>query len=284
MPDSNTAHTVELSAGLLSYRQWGVGEPVLCLHGLADHGLVWRALAESLRSSYRCIAPDLPGHGDSAKPVAAQRYASRSLVSILEEFATALKLQTLHIVAHSWSAKLALIWARQCPSRISSLFLVDPFFVNRFPAVFRLSFPLLYRLLPFLKMLGPFPTFDDAQNTARTLKQYRGWSSLQQEVFRASLEQKPDGTWGSKFTAAARNGVFLDILQQSGLRDTLQTQAYILVPEKGLNRTAWQIKPYLTFLPNVEIQAIPGNHWPHLVEPSQFNQAILGNLSRARAT
>ncbi len=52
---------------------------------------------------------------------------------------------------------------------------------------------------------------------AQTLQQYRGWSPLQQAVFDAAMEQKPDGTWGRKFAVAARNGVFEDILNRAGL-------------------------------------------------------------------
>jgi pimeloyl-ACP methyl ester carboxylesterase len=183
------------------------------------------------------------------------------------------------VVAHSWAAKIALLWAQQQPDRLRSLVLVDPFFVNRLPRLFRPTFPILYRTLPFLKVMGPFPSYEAAAAVAQGLKQYRGWSTLQQAVFRAGMEPKPHGQWGSKFAIAARNGVFDDILKLAGLTTTLPISTCLLLPDQGLNRTAWQIKPYRQYLPKLNIQTIPGNHWPHLVAPDSFNSAVAAFLA-----
>ena len=53
----------------LCYREWNEGKtPLLLLHGLADHSLVWSSLGDYLDSDYQIIAPDLRGHGESDKP------------------------------------------------------------------------------------------------------------------------------------------------------------------------------------------------------------------------
>lgn len=270
--------THHLPNGLcLTYRDTGTGEAVMMLHGLADHGGVWRSLADHLSDRYHCLAPDLRGHGESSKPPQSD-YDSRDLAADLEALAQALQLETVHVVAHSWAAKIALLWARQSPDRIRSLVLVDPFFVNRLPGWFRPTFPFLYRVLPFLKVMGPFPSYDAAAAVAQGLKQYRGWSDLQQTAFREGMEQKPEGTWGSKFAIAARNGVFEDVLRLAGLTETIPVPTCLLLPTKGLNRTNWQIQPYKQYLPHLTIQSIPGNHWPHLVEPAALNQAVAAFL------
>lgn len=273
MPDPNR-HTLTTGPVPLSYLSWGTGDPVLLLHGLADHGLVWQGLAEFWRDLH-CVAPDLRGHGDSAKPTDPAAYDSLALVADLDALANSLWDQTpLTVVAHSWSAKLALLWANQQPQRIRQLILVDPFFVNRLPGIFRPTFPLLYRTLPFLKVMGPFASYEAAEAVARTLKQYRGWSPWQEAVFRAGMEQRPDGTWGSKFAVAARNGVFADILHRAGLTQTIPIPTRLLLPEQGLNRMDWQTRPYRQYLPQLQIDTLPGNHWPHLVEPDAFNRAV----------
>lgn len=274
-----TQNRVNVGDLSLSYRTWGRGEPVLLLHGLADHGLVWQALAATLADQFHCIAPDLRGHGDSDKP-SASHYDARAIAQDLEALATACQLSSVRVVAHSWAAKIALIWARQHPERINRLVLLDPFFVNRLPRLFRPTFPILYRTLPFLKIMGPFPDYATAAATARTLKQYRGWSPLQQAVFAAALEQKLDGTWGSKFAIAARNGVFADILQQPGLTAPLALPTLLLLPAAGLNRMDWQIRPYRRYLTPLTIRTIPGNHWAHLVAPAACNTAIAAFLSQ----
>ncbi|MGF1524462.1 MAG: alpha/beta fold hydrolase [Leptolyngbyaceae cyanobacterium] len=275
-----------LSSGLqLSYLTCGTGEPVMLLHGLADHGLVWQSLAAMLSSAsmdrppqrHYCIAPDLRGHGESSKPPESE-YDARMLAADLESLAQGLGLAQVQVVAHSWAAKIALVWARQEPERIHRLVLVDPFFVNQLPGIFRVSLPFLYRTLPFLKVMGPFASYEAAVTVAQSLKQYRGWSPLQAAVFKAGIEPKADGSWGSKFAIAARNGVFQDVLQLSGLTAAIAIPTWLLLPKQGLNRTTWQLRPYQRYLPHLTTVAIPGNHWPHLVEPQAFNQTVAAIL------
>lgn len=273
----NQRHTQTINDLTLSYVEWGQGTPLLLLHGLGDQGLVWQGVAERLATQFRCIAPDLRGHGNSDKPPKSA-YGSDAIAQDLETFAHQLQLPPLTVVAHSWAAKVALIWARQHPTRLQTLILVDPFFVNRLPGVFRPTFPILYRTLPFLKTMGPFPSYEAAEAIARTLKQYRDWTPLQQAVFQASLTQADDGTWRSKFAIAARNGVFADILQQAGLTTPLDTPTLLLLPEAGLNRANWQLRPYHRYLKHLNTLTIAGNHWPHLVEPEAVSQAIMDDL------
>ena len=60
---------IGLSKVELSCLEWKQGtEPLLLLHGLADHALVWSSLGDYLAADYHIIAPDLRGHGNSSKP------------------------------------------------------------------------------------------------------------------------------------------------------------------------------------------------------------------------
>ncbi len=265
--------TVNLNNIQLSYLEWKQGDrPLLLLHGLADHGLVWSSLGNYLAENYHIIAPDLRGHGDSLKPETG--YTFTDYIDDLKALFEYLNWQNAHVISHSWSAKLACIWATKSPQSLRSLILVDPFFINSMPSIFKFTFPLLYRVLPFLKMMGPFPSYQAAEEQAKKLKQYQGWSSLQQEVFKTAMEQKPDGSWGSKFVKQARNEIFLDVMRVAGLTKSIDIPSLLILPAKGLNRTEWQIKPYKTYLTNLEITRVAGNHWAFLVEPDNFNFTI----------
>lgn len=242
------------------------------LHGMVDHAMVWVGLAEVLQERYHIIAPDLRGHGNSSKPP--NGYRCTDIIADLEALMAHVGWSSAHVVAHSWSAKVAAVWSRQNPTAIRSLVLVDPFFINPIPGWLKPTFPLLYRVLPFLKMLGPFDTYDQAEQQARELKQFKGWSLLQQAVFAAGIEQKPDGRWGSKFAIQARDAIFEDVMAVAGLTEAIVTPTLFIQPERGLNRSAWQLKPYKTYLKNLQIVQVPGNHWCFLVEPEAFNRAI----------
>ena len=46
----------------------GAGQPILFLHGVPDTAELWSDVIAHLSSSYRCLAPDLPGFGRSIAP------------------------------------------------------------------------------------------------------------------------------------------------------------------------------------------------------------------------
>lgn len=265
--------TLSLPDIQLSYLEWNQGqEPLLLLHGLGDHALVWSSLGESLANDYHIVAPDMRGHGESSKPD--RGYTFAEAIADLEALMAHLGWSTAHVVGHSWTGKLALIWARQHPERLRSMILVDPIFVWKMPSLMKVSFPILYRVLPFLRGMGPFASYEEAQQQARKLNLYEGWSPLQQQVFQAGIEQKPDGRWGSKFVIPARDQIFENVMQIAGLTDPIDIPTLFIQSEQGVNRTDWQLKPYKTYLKNLRIGKVPGNHWPFLVQPEAFNQTV----------
>ncbi|MDY7013684.1 MAG: alpha/beta fold hydrolase, partial [Cyanobacteriota bacterium] len=159
----------------LSYLEWNSGKlPLLLLHGLADQALIWSSLGDFLAPNYHIVAPDLRGHGESSKPKTDYTFAE--MIADLEALMHHLGWSSAHLLGHSWSGKLAAVWVTQAPDRARSLILVDPFFINKMPGFFKFTFPLLYRTLPFLKMMGPFPSYEAAETRAKGLKQYRGWT------------------------------------------------------------------------------------------------------------
>ncbi len=265
----------------ISYLEWSTSttsndsEPILLLHGMADNCLVWKNFGSYFSDRHdnrRIIAPDLRGHGDSSKPDTGYFYGDyfADLEAIYEHF----NWQKVNIVAHSWSAKIACLWATQHPDRCQSLVLIDPFFINSMPSIFKLSFPLLYKVLPFLKLMQSFPDYESAQIVGKSLKQYQGWTSWQKEIFDYGMEEKADRTWSSKFSIPARNEIFIDVMKQKGLSKKLDIPSLLVLPENGLNRSSWQIKPYEKYLTNLQKATVKGNHWAFVVEPDDFNKTI----------
>ncbi len=269
-----TRKTLSLPHIQLSYLEWFTGpEPVLLLHGLGDHARVWSDLAIALGERYHLVALDMRGHGESDKP--AQGYTFTELIGDLEALLDHLGWSQVHGIAHSWTAKLLLIWATNAPQRLRSMVLVDPFYLNKMPGFVNFTFPLLYKVLPFLQGMGPFPSYAAAEAKARELNQFQGWSPLQQQVFAEGIEEKADGTWRSKFTVPARNEIFQESVAVSGLTTPIDIPTLFIQPEQGINRRASNLKTYKTYLQQLQVKRLPGNHWPFLVEAERFNQAVL---------
>lgn len=59
---------LELHGDQIAYREAGQGHALLLIHGMAGSSATWRAIIGPLSKKYRVIAPDLLGHGESAKP------------------------------------------------------------------------------------------------------------------------------------------------------------------------------------------------------------------------
>ncbi|MCL2934183.1 MAG: alpha/beta hydrolase [Trichodesmium sp. MAG_R03] len=273
-----TRKSLNLSEIQLSYLEWqpkenqDQKEPLLLLHGLADSALVWLSLGEYLADKYHIVAPDMRGHGESGKPESG--YNFEKIIADLEALMENLNWSSAHILGHSWTGKLACIWARQNPERFKSMILADPVFIGKMPGLFKVTFPILYRTLETLKGMGPFNSFAEAETLAKELGKYAGWSEFQQMVFRESIEEKADGKWGSKFVIPARNEIFEEVMGVPGLTEYIDIPTLFIQPEKGLNRSELQMKPYKKYLRNLYLQKISGNHWVFLVEPEKFNQRI----------
>src|SRR5262249_53534482 len=59
---------LELHGERIAYRDSGQGPAMLLIHGMAGSSRAWRAVLPRLSAHYRVVAPDLVGHGLSAKP------------------------------------------------------------------------------------------------------------------------------------------------------------------------------------------------------------------------
>ncbi|MEO0835834.1 MAG: alpha/beta hydrolase [Cyanobacteria bacterium J06642_3] len=249
--------TYQTSSLEISYLEWNQGgEPLLLLHGVADLALVWSSLGNALAEKYHIIAPDLRGHGESSKPETG--YSCEDIIADLEGLMTSVGWESAHVVGHSWGGKVAALWANNncdrcldahslAPSggagshRFKSLVLIDPFYVGKLPAWLKITFPLLYKVLPFLQVMKPYPSYEAAATAAKNLKQFQGWSELQEQVFQAGIEQKSDGVWSSKFPIAARDGIFNNVMNIASFTHEVEVPTLLIKFSEGLNRSDWQL-------------------------------------------
>jgi len=117
--------TVERPEATESIAYWDQGakdeETVLAVHGNLATKRWWEPLFEILPPDIRLVAPDLPGCGQTT--AGTDRHSVQSQVRFLSDFATALNLRGLTVVAHSTSCAAALDFAISRPHLINSLVL-----------------------------------------------------------------------------------------------------------------------------------------------------------------
>jgi pimeloyl-ACP methyl ester carboxylesterase len=99
---------VRLNGHRVAYRDEGdrSAEPLLLIHGVAGSSLAWVPLFEHLSASYRVIAPDLLGHGQSDKPRA--DYSLGAFAVFLRDLLDELDIPAATLVGHSLGGGVAL--------------------------------------------------------------------------------------------------------------------------------------------------------------------------------
>jgi len=118
--------TVETRRGTISTLEAGVGDPVLMLHGLGGTKASFLpTIAAIAPRGRRMIAADLPGFGDSAKPIGARydpKFFSQSVLALMDE----LGLERTDIIGHSLGGRVTLEVVMHAPSRFGRAILMTP--------------------------------------------------------------------------------------------------------------------------------------------------------------
>ena len=110
----------------LSYVDVGApmdGSPILFVHGLMCSSRTWTAQVDRLTDRRRVIAPDLYGHGESAKPPG--DYSLSAHAASLRDLFDALDISSATVVGHSLGGGIALQLAYLFPDRVDALVLVS---------------------------------------------------------------------------------------------------------------------------------------------------------------
>jgi pimeloyl-ACP methyl ester carboxylesterase len=114
---------IRLHGHRLHYRIGGEGPLLVLVHGITNSSASWEPVFATLARRFTVIAPDLLGHGDSAKPRG--DYSLGANASLLRDFMLALGHERATIVGHSLGGGIAMQFAYQFPDRIERLVLVS---------------------------------------------------------------------------------------------------------------------------------------------------------------
>jgi pimeloyl-ACP methyl ester carboxylesterase len=130
------------------YRRAGAGEAVVLVHGLAGSSRTWKDVMPTLAQDYDVIAPDLLGHGGSAKPMG--DYSLGAHASGLRDLLLTLRISSATLVGHSFGGGVAMQIAYQHPELCDRLVLVSSGGLGR-----EVSWLLRLGTLPFAEYAMP---------------------------------------------------------------------------------------------------------------------------------
>src|SRR5919106_1389891 len=124
MPGSNDAlREIVLHGHRVFYRSAGSGPVIVLVHGITSTSATWVNVLPYLADHYTVIAPDLLGHGESAKPRG--DYSLGAYASGIRDLVVALGYERGTFLGHSLGGGVAMQLAYQFPERCERLALVS---------------------------------------------------------------------------------------------------------------------------------------------------------------
>ena len=121
---SKYEHVAILNGHEYSYLDVGSGPALLFIHGLTGSSRNWGKVVDRLDAdNHRVLAPDLHGHGASAKTMG--DYSLSAHAASLRDLLDQLGIDRVTLVGHSLGGGIAMQFAYQFPERIERLALVN---------------------------------------------------------------------------------------------------------------------------------------------------------------
>lgn len=113
---------VQLGNHVIAYRDHGEGQPVVLLHGYCGSSDYFEEVLPQLVKQYRCIVPDLRGHGESGTPN--NSCSISDMADDIVELLNHLGIQQASVFGHSLGGYLTLSIADRYPDRLHAFGLI----------------------------------------------------------------------------------------------------------------------------------------------------------------
>ncbi|MGQ9490902.1 MAG: alpha/beta fold hydrolase [Anaerolineae bacterium] len=261
----------EINGIRLRYETWGVGEtPLLLLHGLGSSADDWFMQLPAFAPYFRCIAPDLRGHGLSDKPDGP--YSVALFAADAAALLTALGAMPAHVLGLSLGGMVAQQLAIAYPHLVRSLVLI-----NTMPGIWPPSWHIVQ--VGLRRLAAPWRTRSMAEQAARVAADL--FPHQQQAFLRAQVQARlasndPEAYRKATMAVAgfrpgrALHRLACPVLIIAGEEDRVVPRLY----QERLRRA----------LPAAEFVLLPGvGHACNVEAPDAVNGAVLKFLQRLEA-
>ena len=268
-----TQHHEVVHGHEVRYAQAGTSGPVVVLvHGIASRAAQWERVMAILGDHYRVLAPDLLGHGLSAKPrgdysLGAQACGIRDLLAALGH-------DRVSLVGHSLGGGIAMQFAYQFPERVERLALISSGGLGREVSLF-----LRAATLPGSELVLPLIAGSWVRAAGRRLDRAVG------RVVPAGLHEAlvGFGSLGDPATRSAFVHTARSVIDIAGQRVDGRDRLYLaeelpMLVVWGARDTILPVthgRAVAEQLPRARYVEFPGcGHFPHLTEPRRLADLI----------
>ncbi len=253
----------------ICYKDQGQGEPLVLLHGFCGSSEYWDQVVPLLSERYRCIVPDLRGHGLSDAPMGA--YTIEQMADDVIQLLDTLELPKVTLLGHSLGGYITLSVAQRYTSRLNGFGLIHS---TAFPdseeakekRLLAVSNIQTNGITPFVDNMIPSLFAPDH------VAAHPEWISLAKEI---GYRTPPQGATGAAMAMRER----------PDRRDVLSaTVLPVLLIAGEKDRVISPDKTFTVEQPNVTQVTIPGvGHMSILEAPDQLAEHITTFLKNAKA-
>ena len=106
----------------LFYREFGVGQPAIILHGLFGQSDNWVTVGRRIADQFHVFIPDLRNHGQSPHT---PLHSFPAMTDDLAEFIEEHQIENPVLIGHSMGGKAAMTYALENPGKVKKLAIID---------------------------------------------------------------------------------------------------------------------------------------------------------------
>ena len=241
-------------------------QAIVFLHGWCDGSASWATTIADFKSEYRCIAPDMRGHGKSGQP-RDLCYSVEALTNDVAALCESLGVTRPVVVGHSYGGMLAAVIAGRFPGFARAIVVEDqPLDFRPFAAQMH-SMEAVIRgaqsHMPFREQLLGSMLTDLMPAESKAMLEGLQQSTppeVGMALWAALFEFTPEEmeSMGDRAMAALAQ-------QPSELIDAQETPGYYETVRAAA--------------PDLQIRTLGGGHWVHLERPTEFRAALRGFLA-----
>ncbi len=275
-PEDFALQEITLHGHRVAYRSAGSGPAIVLVHGITSTSATWERVMPYLATRFTVIAPDLLGHGQSAKPRG--DYSLGAYASGVRDLMVTLGHESATFVGHSLGGGVVMQLAYQFPERCERLVLVDSGGLGR-----EVNLLLRAATLPLSEIVLPLLASTRLLDAGRTVGRLFGRVGLQAGTDMAELAHG-HASLADPEARAAFVHTLRTIVDPGGQRVNANDRLYLAenIPfmliwgdQDPIIPVAHGIAAH-ELVPSSRLEIFEGaGHFPHMEDPQRFLDVLL---------
>jgi esterase len=254
----------------LNYKQTGIGEPLIILHGLFGMLDNWQTIAKRLGEHFEVYTLDLRNHGKSPH---SDEHSYAIMARDVYDFMEDQNLFKAHILGHSMGGKVAMQFASYFPGFVNKLIIAD-MFPKSYTDV-RLDHERIFEAIDIVNAC-PFKDRKEGEQKLRSVLQNDRIYHFVLKNLKITKNTCPE--W--KFNATVLQREYKAILDNIKISLPIKSPTLFLKAELSNYILEDEFQDINKIFPNAELITISrASHWLHADKPDDFCKHVYNYLS-----